>query len=165
MLELVNDLMTSRKPRRHRALLARLRTRLRESHAARLRGVRSARTTRPMRALLEQSLQRTAHWRLPRDPRSVYRAGVQRIYALGRLELQTALARGSPAALHEWGKQAKYLGTALSLVAGERTKAAKAASPPRGEAAQAAEARRQAGAPPVQAVPGPLCRPAVALSA
>lgn len=128
MLELVDELLAARKLRRHRVLLARLRARFREAHASSLSRARAARATRPMRALLEQTLQRTAHWRLPLDPRPVYRAGVQRVFARGRADLQAALARGNAAALHEWRKQAKYLGTALSLVAGERTKAAKAAN-------------------------------------
>ena len=128
MLDLVDELMAGRKLRRHRALLARLRAEFREAHARSLSRARAARASRAMRALLEQTLERTAHWRLPRDPRPVYRTGLQRIFARGRDELQAALTRDSAAALHEWRKQAKYLGTALSLVTGERTKAAKAAN-------------------------------------
>ncbi len=123
MLELVDVLATARKLRRYRPLLARLRARLREAHGASIAKVRASSVTRPARALLEQSLQRTAHWRLPRDPRPVYRTGLQRIYARGRRDLEVALARDTAAALHEWRKQAKYLGAALALVARDRTKA------------------------------------------
>lgn len=123
MLQLVDGLMATRKLRRYRSLLAALRVRLRESHAEHVAVVRAARIKRSLRALLEQSLRRTARWRLPHDPRRVYRAGVLRIYARGRRDLHAALARDSAAALHEWRKQAKYLGAALALLAHDRTKA------------------------------------------
>jgi hypothetical protein len=123
MLQLVEGLMAARKLRRYRSLLAALRLRLRASHAERMALVRTARITCALRAHLEQSLERTAHWRLPGDPRRVYRAGVLRIYARGRDDLHVALARDSAAALHEWRKQAKYLGAALALLACDRAKA------------------------------------------
>lgn len=123
MLELAGNLIAMRKLRRYHALLAALRVRLREAHADHIAEVRRPRALRDMRHRLEQSLQRTARWRLPRDRRPVYRAGVQRIYARGRRDLEVALARGSASALHEWRKQAKYLGAALALVARERAKA------------------------------------------
>ena len=123
MLELVNELIAARKLRRYRPLLARLHARLRDAHAASIAKVRASPATRAARALLEQSLQRTARWRLPRDPRPVYRAGLQRIYARGRRDLEAALTRDTAGALHEWRKQAKYLGAALALVARDRTKA------------------------------------------
>lgn len=127
-LELVDDLLATRKLRHCRALLLRLRARLRQSHAECIAKVRTPRATRPMRVQLEQSLQRTAHWRLPRDPRQVYRSGLQRVYARGRRDLQAALARGTAGALHDWRKQAKYLGTALTLVARDGATAARTAN-------------------------------------
>lgn len=127
LLELVEELMAGRRLRSCRPLLARLRVRLRETHARRVAQARTVRTTRRIRALLGHSLARTAHWRVPRDPRPVYYGGMRRIYAKGRRDLHNALARGSAAALHEWRKQAKYLATALALLAAEHTKAARAA--------------------------------------
>jgi hypothetical protein len=127
LLGLVEELMAARKLRSYRTLLARLRVRLRERHARGVAQARTPRTTRRIRALLEHSLQRTAQWRLPRDPRPVYQGGMRRIYAKGRRDLRSALAHGSAAALHEWRKQAKYLANALGLLAAEHTKAARAA--------------------------------------
>ena len=128
MLELVADLMASRKLRRYRPALMRLRARLRVRHTRRLIAARREPVLRRVRALLEQALERTAHWRLPRDPRPVYRRGLQRVYAKGRRELHAALVRGSARALHEWRKQVKYFGAALELLEPGKNAAAIAAA-------------------------------------
>jgi len=117
LLELLDELLGSRKMRGHRATLARLRTRLRRSHARLLAAARAARVKAGMQRRLEQSLGRTSGWRLPRDPLPVYVSGLKRLYRKGRNGLDRALTPGSAAALHEWRKQVKYLGAALALVA------------------------------------------------
>lgn len=117
MLDLIDELLAARKMRRYRPTLLRLRAQFRKSHERLLAGARAKRTMGRMRRLLGQSLQRTAHWRMPRDTRPVYASGLRRIYRKGRNELEAALAQGGAGALHEWRKQVKYLGVALALVA------------------------------------------------
>ena len=115
LLELMEELLASRKLRRYRPVFVRVRAALRQSHARLLLAARGARTIGRMRRLLEGSLERTARWRLPRDARLVYRGGLRRIYRKGCEELHTALAQERPQALHEWRKQVKYLGAALAI--------------------------------------------------
>ena len=126
MLELVEEMIAERKMRRYRPALLRLRAQLRQSHARRMNAARADRSVARARRLLEQTLARTAHWRLPRDARSVYVAGLRRIYERGRSELETARSRPTANALHEWRKQVKYLGVAMALLGGSKPSAAKA---------------------------------------
>jgi hypothetical protein len=125
MLALVDEMIAARKMRPYRPVLVRLRAKLREAHARCMSAARADRALRSMRNRLEQSLERTAHWRLPRDARSVYLGGLRRIYERGQRELETARARGSASALHEWRKQVKYLGVAMDLLSGGKPRAAK----------------------------------------
>ena len=136
MLELVTHLMASHRVRSYRPTLVRLRARLRTVRERRLLAAGRGPVLRRVRTLLEQALERTAYWRLPRDPRPVYRSGLQRIYAKGRRDLHAALEGGGARALHEWRKQVKYLGAALELL-----EAAKDA----GEIAAAYEIARRLG--------------------
>jgi hypothetical protein len=129
MLDLVDEMLTLRKMHRHRSDLVRLCAPLRKAHARQLAAARAKAAVAKIRRLLEHSLQRIARWRLPSDPRPIYRNGLRRIYAKGRSELRIALEQGTASALHEWRKQVKYLGAALAIVApARRAKARKAAA-------------------------------------
>lgn len=126
MLDLLDELLASRKLRRYRPTFLRLRAQFRRSHARLMAGARNQRVAGKMRRLLEQSLRRTAHWRLPRDAGAVYADGLRRIYRKGRDALQAVPAQGGAGALHEWRKQVKYLGTALVLAVPASSRRAKA---------------------------------------
>lgn len=126
MLGVLEEMIAGRKMRRYRPDLGRLRAELRRAHARSVAAVRAEVSIARIRALLEQSRERTAHWRLPRDPEPVYRSGIRRIYRRGRRTLKTALAQGSAEALHEWRKHVKYLALAMALVAPAKSRAAKA---------------------------------------
>lgn len=115
MLELVEKMLAGGKLPRYRPVLLQLRKRLTHTHGRRASQARAGRTSETMRRLLEQALERTAHWRLPRDAPGLYASGLRRIYRKGRRELRTALARGDAQSLHECRKQVKYLSAAAAL--------------------------------------------------
>ena len=117
MLKLVEELLRDGKLPRYRPVLLQLRKRLANAHARGAARARDERTVTKMQRLLEQALERTAHWRLPRDAPAVYASGLRRIYRKGRRELHIALAQGEPKSLHECRKQVKYLSAAAALVA------------------------------------------------
>jgi hypothetical protein len=121
MLGLVDELIRSRKTRPYRPVLLRLRGQLRKTHERRLAAARGKRMLARIRNLLERCLHSTARWRLPHDVQRIYVGGLARIYHQGHSELQAALARRSTATLHEWRKQVKYLGTAITLLALEQS--------------------------------------------
>ena len=125
MLALVDEMLRAREMRRYRPALSRLRERLRKSLAQRMAAARAERSIARARRLLEQSLRRTAHWRLPRDARSVYLAGLRRIYERGHRELEAAGSRASASTLHEWRKQVKYLTAAMTLLAARKPERAR----------------------------------------
>lgn len=125
MLGILEEMIADRKMRAHRPALVRLRTRAREARAQGLaNGVRSA---GKMRSLLERSRDRTARWRMPRDPEPLYWSGLRRTYAAGSEALERVRAKGTAAALHEWRKQVKYLAASLAFMARGNPHGAKAA--------------------------------------
>ncbi len=126
MLTRVDELLESDKMRPYRPALLRARTGLRVAHARLMARARAKRATAEMGRLLEESTERTARWRMPRNPRPLYATALRRIYRKGRKELEAALAQQSPGALHEWRKQVKYLSAALALVAPASSRASKA---------------------------------------
>jgi hypothetical protein len=125
MLGVLDELIAGKQCRPYRPMLVRFRLQLRKVHARRLAGASTGRALSKMRALLERSLERTARWRMPRDPRAVYNAGIRRIYRQGRDALENARAKGSPEALHEWRKQVKYLAAAMALLGPEKSRTTK----------------------------------------
>lgn len=125
MLALVDDMLRAGKMRQYRPALSRLREQLRKSHARRMAAARADRSIARARRLLEQSLRRAAHWRLPRDARSVYLGGLRRIYERGQRQLEAARAGGSASTLHEWRKQVKYLTAAVTLLAARKPEQAR----------------------------------------
>lgn len=125
-LDLLDELLASHKMRRYRPALLPLRAKVRQSHARSMARAGDRRVAGKMRRRLEQSLGRTAHWRMPRDPLPVYASGLRRIYRRGRDALESALARGSASALHEWRKQVKYLGATLVLAVPASSRRARA---------------------------------------
>lgn len=126
MLGVVEEMMVDRRLRPHRPALGRLRARARETHARALARAQEARAMRKMGTRLERALDRTAHWRMPRNPQPVYWRGLLRIYGAGKEALENVLAQGSTAARHEWRKQVKYLGASVSLIAQHSRHGAKA---------------------------------------
>lgn len=117
VLSLVDELLGSRKMRPYRPALLRVRRDVLKSHARLVADARAKRTAATMRRLLEQSMERTVRWRMPRDPLPLYASALRRAYRKSRDELETAAAEQSPTALHEWRKQVKYLAATLTLVA------------------------------------------------
>lgn len=100
-----------------RARLLRMRARLRQRHARLLREAGAPARRAALARTLDESRERTAHWRLPQPWHSVLVQGVERIYRRGRKALRIAAARATDRNLHEWRKQVKHLGAALDMVA------------------------------------------------
>ena len=104
--ETLEDLLKDEKVMRG-ADAAKLRRKLAGARESSRRALKAAERGKLVKEL-EGIQQRVARWKLPFDGTSLHQ-GIHRLYRKGRKSLELAQSEGTPEALHEARKQAKYL--------------------------------------------------------
>lgn len=88
----------------------------RERAATRRTALQGPKPFTSSRALLQAVHQRAARWRTGSADWEVLGAGLRRVYGKGRKAMAAAQSDRTPAKLHEWRKQTKYLWHQLQLL-------------------------------------------------
>jgi CHAD domain-containing protein len=96
-----------------RALLAKLRVRLRRRLLSERSGIKAAGQAKRSAEALEAAWRRIDRWQIPRKRPAALRRGVQRVYRGARKALKQVEAEGTSESLHELRKQVKYLRGAM----------------------------------------------------
>jgi CHAD domain-containing protein len=116
VLQLLDELLASRRAKAYRGTLRRLRGELRRERKHLLGELQFNAAKGRIGEPLAEARGRVARWRLPRDTWSIVRPGLRRIYRRGRKALELARSSRSDRALHETRKQVKYLEAALEML-------------------------------------------------
>jgi CHAD domain-containing protein len=126
VMDALDELLERDENAAQRALLLNLRARLEKARLAVRREMQRTDALDKSAKALEDAWMRVERWRISGKGASDLRKGLKRVYEQGRKALENAEAERSPACLHEWRKQVKYLGQALEVVdAAERGRLAK----------------------------------------